>query len=387
MRIFLTLHPAGNRFVPNSMTWYKNIYEPLVDLGHEVYFLRIDEAAKELGVRLRTKEFKQKFSQKLADDFIREHSKKPFDLFFAYVMDQDVEPACIDKIRKTGVPTANFSCNNIHQFYLTQNLAAHFDFNLHSEKHADEMFRSIGANPVWFQMAANPKYYHPMDINREYDVSFIGSNYARRSFYIKHLLENEINVHCFGPDWLVRKPYSNLRKMIYEYRRIITLTKAIFTLSIGKRLEYSTKINYYDAQMDLRNRYGNKLHYPISDDEMISIFNASKLNLGFLEVFENHKAEKSVKQHLHLREFEVPMCGALYMTNYSEELAEFYEPDKEVITFSNEHELLDKAGYYLKNEEEADKIRSAALKRSLSCHTYQKRFNDLFNKLSLGNTN
>ena len=40
MRIFLVLHPSGNNAVPGSMTWYRNLYEPLLDLGHDVYLMR-----------------------------------------------------------------------------------------------------------------------------------------------------------------------------------------------------------------------------------------------------------------------------------------------------------------------------------------------------------
>ena len=77
-----------------------------------------------------------------------------------------------DEIKKMGVPTANFSCNNTHQFYLTKEIAPYYDFNLHSEKSAGEKFTEIGAKPVWFQMAANPKYYHPVKIEFKYDVGF-----------------------------------------------------------------------------------------------------------------------------------------------------------------------------------------------------------------------
>ena len=86
---------------------------------------------------------------------------------------------------------------------------------------------------------------------------------------------------------------------------------------------------------------------------------------------------------MHLREFEVPMSGGLYFTNYSDELAEHFEPGREVITFSNEHELLDKVNYFLKHPEQAEKVRNAGHQRALRCHTYQKRFSDLFQTLNL----
>ncbi len=88
-------------------------------------------------------------------------------------------------------------------------------------------------------------------------------------------------------------------------------------------------------------------------------------------------------QHLHLREFKAPMSGALYFINYSDELSEFYEPDKEVVVYRNEHELLDKVRYYLSHESEANAVRKAGFNRAQNCHTYQKRFADLLKLLGL----
>ena len=125
------------------------------------------------------------------------------------------------------------------------------------------------------------------------------------------------------------------------------------------------------------------MHYPITDENMVKLYSESKIDLGFLEVFDNHDPSTITKQHLHLREFEAPMCGALYFTNYCDELTEFYEPDKEVIVFRNEHELLEKINYYLANPKKADEIRQAGFNRALQCHTYQKRFSDLFEVLNI----
>ena len=119
---------------------------------------------------------------------------------------------------------------------------------------------------------------------------------------------------------------------------------------------------------------------------MIKLYSESKINLGFLEVFSSdNNLSSHTTQHLHLREFEIPMSGGLYITNYSDELAEHYEPDKEVLVFRNENELIDKIKYYLKNKKEAEKIRNAGLQRALNCHTYQKRFTDLFKKIGIYN--
>ena len=60
-----------------------------------------------------------------------------------------------------------------------------------------------------------------------------------------------------------------------------------------------------------------------------------------------------------------------------------FEPDKEVLTYRDEGELLDKVKYYLKHNDEGERIRVAGRRRALSDHTYQRRFNQLFEKIGL----
>ena len=381
MHIFLTLSPSGNRSVPGSMTWYRNLYEPLLDLSHDVYLLGIDEAENKLGVNRKSKSFQGKFSQYLLNTFQEENIKKPFDLFFSYFIDSDIETSCIDEIKKYGVPTANFSCNNIHQFYLTKKIAPHFDYNLHSEKDAGEQFKATGANPVWFQMAANPTYYHPIEgLERQIDVSFVGQNYAKRAYYIWHLLENGVDVHVYGPGWR-QENLGFLRKLRRRAGKTKLLIQYILSSSCSRRAELSSRISEREFRNMLFSKYKDYLHSPISDEEMIRKYSESKISLGFLEVYDNHNPSAIVKQHVHLREFEAPMCGALYFTNYCTELEEFYEPDKEVIVYRNEHELLDKIGYFLSHPGEAQRVRRAGHKRAVECHTYQKRFKDLLKEV------
>jgi spore maturation protein CgeB len=384
MRIFLTLHPSANFSVPGSMTWYHNLYEPLIDIGHEVVLLRLDEVARTNNVKLRSNKFKEIFSSELVSFFSMEHLKKPFDLFFSYITDKDVHLGALETIKRIGIPMANFSCNNTHQFYLIENISPLFDYNLHSEKSVAEKFKSINAFPVWFPMAANPYYYYPMNLPFKYDVSFIGAAYSKRSYYIWHLLESGIKTYCFGPNWLVNRPNQNLKKGFKELKRFIYLMQSLITIDSLERFSISSDIKEYDLQLLIRKRFADKMNYPLSDVEVIKAYSQSRINLGFLEVNLNDNTSGSnLSHHLHLREFEVPMSRGLYITNFSEELAEFYELDKEVLVFYNEHDLTDKIKYYLKHEKEADSIREKGFQRAINNHTYQKRFKDLFIKVNL----
>jgi spore maturation protein CgeB len=384
MRIFLVLHPSANLSVTGSMTWYNNLYEPLKDLGNEVYFFRLDEFASRYNVSFRSEKFREILSYELIKVFRLEQDKKPIDLFFSYLTDQDIDTNAIKQIKAIGIPMVNFSCNNIHQFYLVEKISPLFDFNLHSEKAAGVLFKSIGANPVWFPMAANPNYYFPTSLSYKYDVSFVGAAYSRRVFYIWHLLNLGIDVNCFGPNWLINKPKAEFKKLYKETLRAANLLKSLFSLNPEQRYKFSSAINYFDLQTLIRKRFSDKIHYPLGNDDVISVYNKSKINLGFLEVYsENQSTKGLLMQHLHLREFEVPMSRGLYITNFNEELCEFYEPGKEILVFYNEFDLAEKIRYYLANESEAEVIRERGYQRAKRCHTYQKRLQDLFFELNL----
>jgi spore maturation protein CgeB len=319
------------------------------------------------------------FSQKLLETFRREHARKPFDLFFAYLMDGMVEVGAIMEIRKTGVLTCNFSCNNAHQFYLVDELSPYFDYSLHSEKDARTSFLKIGANPLWWPMASNPKYFRPENHERSIDVSFVGGNYGVRSRYICYLLQKGVNVHVYGPGWRggAKTPFRSAAK------RYLYIMQSLFSRQMKDQVRASAKLADHDLRRLVSKLFPSHVHPPVTDAELISLYSKSKISLGILEVYDNHDPSSGVLRHIHLREFEAPMCGALYCTGYSEELAEMFEPDEEVLTYRDEGELLDKVKYYLRHEDEAEKIRFAGRQRALRDHTYQRRFEQLFGEIGL----
>lgn len=377
LRIFQALEATGNAAVAGSQTWYRNLYELLVDMGHDVFLFSTEDGRRAMvrnDARARAR-----FSQKLLDAFRREHSRKPFDLFFAYLKDGMVDPSVIDEVRKTGVRTCNFSCNNAHQFYLVDELSPHFDYNLHSKKDARGKFLAIGANPLWWPMASNPKYFKPHDLPRTVAASFVGMNYALRARYIAHLLENGVDVHAYGPGWQwgARTRWRSIAK------HCLFLFKALTAVTPESQFRASAALAEHDFRRSLGARFPNNVHAPISDEELIQLYSRSHISLGFLEVYDRHDSSRSVTRHLHLREFEAPMSAALYCTGYTDELAEFFEPDKEVMVYRNEEELLDKIRYCLAHGAEAENIRRAGHARALRDHTYQRRFQELFADIRL----
>lgn len=377
MRIFEVLEGSSNAAVLGSQTWHRNLYEPLVEMGHDVVLFSVTEGR--LAMQRNDASARTRFSQKLLDTFRREHAQKPFALFFAYLMDGMVEPSVLDEIRKSGVPTCNFSCNNAHQFYLVEELSPHFDYSLHSEKDARDKFLAIGANPLWWPMASNPKYFKPVDVPRTIQASFVGANYALRARQIAHLLENGIDVHAYGPAWVgdARTRWRSLAK------RYLLLWQTFSAINPQGQSAASAQLADHDYRRYLSARFPANVHLPVTDDELIALYSRSHISLGFLEVYNHHDPSQPLIQHLHLREFEAPMSGALYCTGYMAELAEMFEPDKEVLVYRSQHELLDKIRFYLAHPDQADTIRQAGRKRALAEHTYHVRYCKLFKTLGL----
>lgn len=374
LRIFQSIEATSNNSVPTNQTWRRNLYEPLIDSGHDVFLFpaaKGREAMRKNDVSLRAS-----FSRELLGHFLEEHKKSPFDLFFSYFMDGMIDPVTINEIRNVGVPTCNFSCNNVHQFYLVDDLSPHFDYCLHAEKDVAHKFMEIGANPVWWPMASNPKYFYPRQTIRDVKVSFVGANYGLRSRYVLQLLSNGIDVHVYGPGWV-----GGWRSKL---KRSQLALKAGFALSPESAYSASSSLAQRDLGILVEKMYPRNVHRPISDEGLIRLYSRSEISLGFLEVYDGHDPSKEVKQHLHLREFEAPMSGALYCTGYSDELAEMFEPNIEFIAYESENELLDKVKYYLAHPSEGEKIRMAGHARALRDHTYQKRFKDLFIKIGVG---
>ena len=77
------------------------------------------------------------------------------------------------------------------------------------------------------------------------------------------------------------------------------------------------------------------------------------------------------------------MCGGFLITGYQDELAEYYEPGKEIVCYETKEDLLDKVKYYLRHPAERDRIRQAGLRRALAEHTWEHRYAQLFKELSL----
>lgn len=359
MRIFYASHDQGNH-TPQSKTWYNNLYLPLCDLANDV--IRFDYnlfpiAMHQDFLNLNNLEIIGKERPKIDRELIRQitiaHKIKPIDMFFSYFASSYCSEDTIRAIGDMGITTVNWFCNASYQFHLVKDIAPAYHYCLVPEKFRLIDYKSIGANPVYCQEAANPNIYKPYQVSKSYDVSFIGGRYADRYYYIQSLYEAGIFVKVWGENW--KRERDKLKELM----------RPVYNILAGK-----------SSMPD--ELFGNYL----LDEEMVKTYSETKINLGFAICGDTHLSEIPIKQ-VRLRDFEVPMSGGFYLTEWVDELTDFFEPDREIVCFQTKEECIDKSKYYLEHENERERIRIAGYNRAINEHTWQKRLDKAFKQMRI----
>jgi spore maturation protein CgeB len=81
--------------------------------------------------------------------------------------------------------------------------------------------------------------------------------------------------------------------------------------------------------------------------------------------------------------FEAAGCGVLQLCDDRPTLREFFEPDKEIVTFRSRQELKEKISYYLPRENERREIGQRASQRAHRDHSYEVRLQKMLDTLGM----
>lgn len=106
---------------------------------------------------------------------------------------------------------------------------------------------------------------------------------------------------------------------------------------------------------------------------MPKVFKSSKINLNI--------SLKTIRTGIPLRVLDIMACGGFVITNFQEELAEYFKLGEEIITYSNLEELYYLVDYYLKHEEERKQIAENGLKRVKEDFRFEDRMRKILEDL------
>ena len=117
--------------------------------------------------------------------------------------------------------------------------------------------------------------------------------------------------------------------------------------------------------------YGGRFVY---FQDFAKIVQCSKILVAF-------DAVPEVRKSMSARMYTAIGCGAFYLCQYVEGVEEVFIPDKEIVTFRDDDEMIDKIKYYLPKEDKRKEIAMAGQRRVLSEYTYQHRLKEMMNIL------
>lgn len=143
---------------------------------------------------------------------------------------------------------------------------------------------------------------------------------------------------------------------------------------IGRKVLYSTILNklYKTSSLNDDSEFLTKAP-SVSHEEMCQLYSSFALSLNIAELRDTYILRQPIPK-IHLRTFEIPMCGGLQLTSFNEEIAGYFEDGKEIILYNSDEELIDKARFYLdkKHENTVRKMKAATNERATNDHLMEK---------------
>jgi len=104
----------------------------------------------------------------------------------------------------------------------------------------------------------------------------------------------------------------------------------------------------------------------------------SKTKIGF-----NIHADVAGNYACNIRLFELTGVGSCLVTDHKKNIRDFFEPDKEIVTYKNLDEAKEKIKWLIEHPKEREQIAKAGQQRTLKDHTFAKRaeeLNEIINK-------
>lgn len=244
----------------------------------------------------------------------------------------DIDPGTLLWAKQKGINTVLWNCDCSWRFidYILPRRDRYTHF-ITTHKQTIPWFEEKNMKVIRSQWAGSSlytKYTHNLTGGiklYDYDVSFVGQKHGIRTQMVDALNQAGVKVHLFG--------------------------------------------NYWDGHPDN--------HGFISFNDMIDVFNSSKINLNFSNPF-----RVGTMPQIKGRHFEVPQCGGFQLTTPADDIESYFMPDREIVIVDNMLEMVNKIRYYLEHNEEREQIAEAGYQRMLGEHQWKHRFVDILREIN-----
>lgn len=266
------------------------------------------------------------------------------------------------------------------------------------------------------EYGADTVYYLPLGVNtdrldkiilnpqeeKEYshDISFVGSFYEKNFYdkinympeYLKGFIEGVIKSQLLiqGYNFMEEALEDTLIDEIKKYVKFdlgedffISYPKVFSALFLGQKaanierkkiiqeLGKVFKVSVYSGDSLENIKYVEKYGYIDYINVMPKVFKLSKININI--------TLRNIETGIPLRAFDIMGSGGFLMSNYQEELCEYFVPDEDFVYYESVNDLIQKTDYYLNHEEERKNIAANGYKKVKESHNLKQRVNKMLN--------
>ncbi|BBI35011.1 CgeB family protein [Cohnella abietis] len=252
-------------------------------------------------------------------------------------------PEKVQAVNALGVRTAIWFTDDPYYTDITAGIAVHYHHVFTLEKNCLSFYAERGCPRVsYLPLGVFPVDYRPRNTPFELrgEISFIGTAYWNRVTLFDQLMPllAHRRLHLSGLWW----------DRLAEYER----WKGI--IDLGKWMEPGETSERYNANKIVINSH--RAH----DD---GTFNQNRAMITAVSP--------------NPRTFEISASATMQLTDYREDIAQFYIPGQEIVTYDSPEDLAAKTDYYLEHEEERQEIALRGLYRTLRDHTFVSRLNQI----------
>ncbi len=138
----------------------------------------------------------------------------------------------------------------------------------------------------------------------------------------------------------------------------------------GEKFRTSLYTKDRDLEYAQTNIRGVKSSGNITDEIPYKVYYSTKLNLNI--------TLRSIETGAPQRIFDIMSVGGTVISNYQDELAELFEPDKEIILFESPEEFIEKSSYYLNHSTAREKIGIAGYTKVKEKYDYPIALSKIF---------
>jgi len=251
-----------------------------------------------------------------------------------------------------------------------------FDFIISCLKSQVNDFNSKNKDAYFIKHA-----FHPLILNeikrdkKNIDFSFFGSIVSGNSFhnkrakYLRYLIKKTpLEIYSsFKNPTLIEHSKKFVKKIIkptFNALKKMGFNDYIFP----EKIKFNRIKNWEDTKerIQLTKDIGKKINRPVYGLDMFQKIANSKI------LFNIHIGEAG-NQAANMRMYEVTGMGTCLLTDWKEDIKEYFEPDYEIVTYKSKEETLEKVKFLLDNPKERESIALNGQKRTLRDHTLKER--------------